>query len=380
MIDFSDEEQLMLEAVSEFSTTEIKPIAQDIDRLNNFPHDLWQKMGGVGLLGINAPVAYGGSEMGYFAHCLVMQELSAASAAVGLSYAAHSNLCLNQISRYGTEEQKKAFLPDLITGKKIGSLAISEPNHGSDAVGMQLTAVEKSDCYALNGTKMWITNGPDADVMVVYAKTNKDLKAQGITAFIVTSEMSGIKKMSKIDKLGMRGSNTCEILFDNVLVPKKNILGFVNKGIEVLMTGLDYERVILAAGPVGIMQSALDKVIAYSKTRTQFGSPIGDFQLIQAKIADIYTSYVSSMAYLHMVAKNLDRNVVSRKDAASVILMAAENATKVALEAIQIFGANGYSNEYDVAILLRDAKLYEIGAGTSEIRRIIIGKDLLAGK
>ncbi|MBT4885077.1 MAG: isovaleryl-CoA dehydrogenase [Legionellales bacterium] len=380
-ISFLDETNNMLaEAAYGFVGEHIKPYASQIDKDNLFPKDLWKKLGKQGLLGVTAPEEYGGAGLGYLSHTIIMQAISYGSASIGLSYAAHSNLCINQINLHATAKQKSAYLPKLITGEHVGALAISEAASGSDALSLQLDAKKTNGGYIINGNKMWITNGPEADVIVTYAKTDKAAKHKGITAFIVSSDMSGLTKMDKLDKLGMRGSNTCELVFKDVFVPDENILGKVNEGIKALMCGLDYERVVLAAGPLGIMESALDFVIPYIKERSQFGSPIGQFQLIQGKIADMYTAYQATKAYLHSTASICDRGGISRKRAASVILMAAENATKIALDAIQIYGGNGYTNEYEVSRLLRDAKLYEIGAGTSEIRRIIIGRDIFEDK
>ena len=364
------------ESVYQFASREIAPIAAQIDIKNTFPNALWKKLGDLGLLGITVSETYGGANMGYLAHVIAMEEISRASASVGLSYGAHSNLCVNQIALNGTEEQKQQYLPSLIRGDHIGALAMSEANSGSDVVSMQLAAEAVGDHYVLNGTKMWITNGPDADVIVVYAKTNKAAGSKGITAFIIEKNMPGFKTAQKLDKLGMRGSNTCELVFENCQVPKENILGQVNQGVEVLMSGLDYERTILAAGPVGIMQACLDVVLPYIHQRRQFNESIGSFQFIQGKIADMYTELNASRAYLYAVARACNHHQVSRKDAASVILYTAEKATQMALQAIQILGGNGYVQEYPTGRLLRDAKLYEIGAGTSEIRRMLIGREL----
>lgn len=364
------------ESVYQFAQRDIAPLAADIDKTNTFPHHLWEKFGDMGLLGITVSEAYGGANMGYLAHAIAMEEISRASASVGLSYGAHSNLCVNQIYLNGTEEQKQRYLPPLIQGKKIGALAMSEANAGSDVVSMQLSAVLEGDQYRLSGTKMWITNGPDADVLVVYAKTDKQARSKGITAFIIEKGMPGFSTAQKLDKLGMRGSNTCELVFQDCLVPKTHILGKENQGVSVLMSGLDYERTVLAAGPVGIMQACMDIVMPYVHERKQFDKPIGEFQLIQAKLADMYTVLNASRAYLYAVATACDAGLVNRKDAASVILYTAEHATQMALQAIQILGGNGYVNEYATGRLLRDAKLYEIGAGTSEIRRMLIGREL----
>lgn len=367
---------LLRETVYQFAQNEIAPKAAQIDSENQFPNELWPKLGELGVLGITVGESYGGANMGYLAHCIVMEEISRASASVGLSYGAHSNLCVNQIYLNGNDSQKDKYLPKLISGEHIGALAMSESNSGSDVVSMQLTAEDKGDHFCLNGTKMWITNGPDAHTLVVYAKTDKLAGSKGITAFIIEKNFPGFKTAQKLDKLGMRGSNTCELVFDNCLVPKENILGQINGGVGVLMSGLDYERTVLAAGPVGIIQSCLDVVIPYVHERKQFGQPIGEFQFIQGKIADMYTELNASRAYLYAVASACDHGQVSRKDAASVILYTAEKATQMALQAIQVLGGNGYINEYPTGRLLRDAKLYEIGAGTSEIRRMLIGREL----
>ena len=372
------------DVVQQFAAKEIASRAAEIDSSDEFPMDLWQKMGELGLHGITVPEEYGGSDMGYVAHMVAMEEISRASASVALSYGAHSNLCINQIKRNGSEEQKQKYLPKLISGEFIGALAMSEPGAGSDVVSMKLKAEEKNGHYVLNGSKMWITNGPDADVMVVYAKTNPELGAKGMTAFIVEKGMKGFGTAQKLDKLGMRGSHTGEMTFDNVEVPKENILGGVGEGVKVLMSGLDYERAVLAAGPIGIMQAVMDNVVPYIHDRKQFGQAIGEFQLIQGKVADMYTILQAGRSFLYTVGKNLDmldqrgaghsREV--RKDCASVILWCAEKATWMAGEGIQIFGGNGYTNEYPLGRYWRDAKLYEIGAGTSEIRRMLIGREL----
>ena len=372
------------DVAQQFAAKEIAPRASEIDSSDEFPMDLWQKMGELGLHGITVPEEYGGSDMGYVAHMVAMEEISRASASVALSYGAHSNLCINQIKRNGSDEQKQKYLPKLISGEFIGALAMSEPGAGSDVVSMKLKAEEKDGHYVLNGSKMWITNGPDADVMVVYAKTNPELGAKGMTAFIVEKGMKGFGTAQKLDKLGMRGSHTGEMTFDNVEVPKENILGGVGEGVKVLMSGLDYERAVLAAGPIGIMQAVMDNVVPYIHDRKQFGQAIGEFQLIQGKVADMYTILQAGRSFLYTVGKNLDmldqrgaghsREV--RKDCASVILWCAEKATWMAGEGIQIFGGNGYTNEYPLGRYWRDAKLYEIGAGTSEIRRMLIGREL----
>ncbi len=372
------------DVVTQFAAKEITPRASEIDSSDEFPMDLWQKMGDLGLHGITVPEEYGGANMGYVAHMVAMEEISRASASIGLSYGAHSNLCVNQIKRNGSEAQKQKFLPKLITGEFIGALAMSETGAGSDVTSMTLKAEQKGDVFVLNGSKMWITNGPDADVMVVYAKTNPELGAQGITAFIVEKGMAGFGTAQKLDKLGMRGSHTGEMTFNNVEVPTENILGGLNNGVKVLMSGLDYERAVLAAGPIGIMQAVMDNVVPYIHDRKQFGQAIGEFQLIQGKVADMYTILQAGRSFLYTVGKNLDmldargaghsRQV--RKDCASVILWCAEKATWMAGEGIQIFGGNGYTNEYPLGRYWRDAKLYEIGAGTSEIRRMLVGREL----
>jgi len=367
---------LLRESVYQFARKEIAPIAAQIDHDNLFPHPLWKKLGDMGLLGITVSEAYGGANMGYLAHAIAMEEISRASASVGLSYGAHSNLCVNQIYLNGNDEQKNRFLPKLIQGDHIGALAMSESNAGSDVVSMQLNAEQKGDHFVLSGTKMWITNGPDANVLVVYAKTDKKAGSKGITAFIIENTFKGFRTAQKLDKLGMRGSNTCELVFDECLVPIENVLGKVNEGVKILMSGLDYERTILAAGPVGIMQACLDNVLPYIHERKQFNQAIGEFQFIQGKIADMYTELNASRSYLYAVARGCDNGSVSRKDAAGVILYTSEKATQMALQAIQTLGGNGYINEFATGRLLRDAKLYEIGAGTSEIRRMLIGREL----
>ena len=356
----------------------IAPIAAEIDRANEFPRDLWIELGKLGLLGVTADPDFGGTGLGYIAHCVAMEELSRASGAVGLSFGAHSNLCVNQINRHGTPSQKRRYLPSLCSGEHVGALAMSEAGAGSDVVSMQLRAELRGDCYILNGTKMWITNGPDADTLVVYAKTDPQAGSRGITAFIIEKGFKGFSTGAKLDKLGMRGSNTCELVFDNCEVPADNVLGRAGAGVEILMSGLDTERVVLSAGPLGIMASAMDVVIPYIHQRKQFGESIGAFQLIQAKVADMVTKFDASRAYVYAVATAYDRGETSRANAASCILFAAENATQCALDAIQILGGNGYINDYPAGRLLRDAKLYEIGAGTSEIRRMLIGRELFA--
>lgn len=368
--------EMLRTQVQQFAAREIAPIAADVDRNNLFPAQLWKKFGDMGLLGVTVPTQWGGSEMGYLAHVIAMEEISRASASIGLSYGAHSNLCVNQINLNGTEEQKNKYLPGLISGEHVGALAMSEPGAGSDVVSMRLRAEKRGDRYILNGNKMWITNGPDANTCVVYAKTAPEKGAKGITAFIVEGDFNGFSRAQKLDKLGMRGSNTCELVFENCEVPIENILGVENGGVRVLMSGLDYERVVLSGGPVGIMQACLDAVLPYVHDRKQFDQPIGEFQLIQAKLADMYTGLSACRAYLYTVAKACDRGETTRKDAAGVILCCAEKATLMALETIQILGGNGYINEYPAGRYLRDAKLYEIGAGTSEIRRMLIGREL----
>ena len=364
------------EQVQQFVAKELAPRAHQIDTSNQFPMDMWRKFGDMGLLGITVSEEYGGVDMGYLAQTIAIEEISRASASVGLSYGAHANLCVNQIFRNGNHEQKQKYLPKLISGEHIGALAMSEPNAGSDVVSMTLRAEDKGEYFLLNGTKTWITNGPDAHVYVIYAKTEPDKGAHGITAFIVERDWEGFSRGPAFDKLGMRGSNTCQLFFDQVKVPKENVLGAVNAGVKVLMSGLDFERVVLSGGPVGVMQACLDVIVPYIHERKQFGQAIGEFQLIQGKVADMYTGLSASRAYLYAVAQACDRGETTRKDAAGVILYTAEKATQMALDTIQILGGNGYINEYPAGRLLRDAKLYEIGAGTSEIRRMLIGREL----
>lgn len=363
-------------SIRQFAEREIAPIAHEIDKTNLFPNELWPKFGALGVLGMTVEETYGGVNLGYLAHAIAMEEISRASASVGLSYGAHSNLCINQIHLHGTTEQKIKYLPKLVSGEHIGALAMSESNAGSDVVSMQLHAEAHDDYFILNGTKMWITNGPDAHVLVVYAKTDKQAGSKGITAFIIERSFAGFNTAQKLDKLGMRGSNTCELVFENCQVPKSNILGTLNQGVKVLMRGLDYERTILAAGPVGIIQACLDLVLPYVHDRKQFGKAIGEFQFIQGKLADLYSELSACRTYLYAVARACDAGQVTRQDSAGVILYTAERATQMALQTIQILGGNGYINEFPAGRLLRDAKLYEIGAGTSEIRRMLIGREL----
>jgi len=374
-----DESQLELKnTVNRFVREKIAPIADKVDKENQFPNHLWKEMGSMGFLGVTASPEFGGLGLGYLEHCLVMEEISRGSGSIGLSYGAHSNLCVNQITRNGNQKQKSKYLPKLISGEYVGALAMSEPGSGSDVVSMKLKADKKGDKWVLNGNKFWITNGPDADVLVVYAKTNTEAHSRGITAFLVEKGMKGFSTAQKLDKFGMRGSNTCELVFDNVEVPEENILGQINKGVYVLMSGLDFERLVLAAGPVGIMQSCMDTVLPYVHQRKQFGQPIGEFQLMQGKLADMYTTLSACRSYLYSTAKACDSKQVEaadvRKDCAGVILYCAEKATWLAVESIQALGGNGYINDYPTGRYLRDAKLYEIGAGTSEVRRSIIGR------
>jgi isovaleryl-CoA dehydrogenase len=369
------ERKELRETVYKWAQENVATRAAQVDRDNQFPNELWPKMGEMGFLGVTAPEKYGGLGLSYTDHCIIVEELSRASGSIALSYGAHSNLCVNQIVRNGNEEQKQKYLPKLISGEYIGALAMSEPGSGSDVVSMKLRADKKGNKYVLNGNKMWITNGPDANVLVVYAKTDTSKGPHGITAFLIEKGMKGFKTAQKLDKLGMRGSNTCELVFEDCEVPEENILGGLNKGVYVLMSGLDLERLVLASGPVGLMQAAMDVVLPYVHTREQFGQPIGEFQLLQGKIADMYTTMRACRAYLYSVAAECDAGNVSRKDCAGVILYCAEKATSVALDAIQCLGGNGYINEYPTGRILRDAKLYEIGAGTSEIRRMLIGRE-----
>ena len=378
--DLGEDIDMLRDAVYQFCQAELAPRAEAIDANNEFPMDMWQKMGDMGLLGMTVAEQYGGTNMGYLAHAVAMEEISRASASVGLSYGAHSNLCVNQIAKNGSHEQKLKYLPKLCSGEHVGALAMSEPNAGSDVVSMKLRAVkktsEKGDSYLLNGNKMWITNGPDAHTFVIYAKTDPEKKSKGISAFIIEHDSPGFSRHQKLDKLGMRGSNTCELVFQDCEVPAENLLGKEGDGVKVLMSGLDFERTVLSGGPVGIMQACMDVVVPYIHDRKQFGKAIGEFQLMQGKIADMYTDLNASRAYLYAVAKACDRGEESRKDAAAVILYTAEKATQMALQAIQTLGGNGYTNEYPTGRLLRDAKLYEIGAGTSEVRRMLIGREL----
>jgi isovaleryl-CoA dehydrogenase len=375
-----DTADMLRDSVRGFAEAEIAPRAADIDRDNQFPMDLWRKMGDLGVLGVTVDEEYGGAGMGYLEHIVAMEEISRASASVGLSYGAHSNLCVNQIKLNGTEEQKRRYLPKLVAGEHVGALAMSEPGAGSDVVGMKLKAEKTGDRYVLNGTKMWITNGPDADTLVVYAKTDPAAGPRGITAFLVEKGFKGFSTAQKLDKLGMRGSNTCELVFQDCEVPEENVLGRVGEGVRVLMSGLDYERTVLAAGPLGIMQACLDIVLPYVRDRRQFGRPIGEFQLMQGKVADMYVALNASRAYVYAVGQACDRGRVTRQDSAGAILYAAEKATWMALQAIQALGGNGYINDFATGRLLRDAKLYEIGAGTSEVRRMLIGREVIGLK
>jgi isovaleryl-CoA dehydrogenase len=376
--DLGETADMIRTTARDFAQDEIAPRAAEIDRTNQFPRDLWPKMGAIGLHGITVEEEFGGSGLGYLEHCIALEEVSRASASVGLSYGAHSNLCVNQIRRNGSLEQKRKYLPKLISGEHVGALAMSEPGAGSDVISMKTRAEKKGDRYVLNGSKMWITNGPVAETLVVYAKTDPNAGTRGITAFLIEKGMKGFKSAQKLDKLGMRGSDTSELVFEDCEVPEENVLGNVGRGANVLMSGLDYERVVLAAGPLGIMQAALDVVIPYVHDRKQFGQPIGTFQLVQGKLADMYVMMNACKSYVYQVAKACDRGETTREDAAGAILLSAEQATKIALDAIQLLGGNGYINDYATGRLLRDAKLYEIGAGTSEIRRMLIGRELFA--
>ena len=374
--DLGETADAIRDTVHGFAQEKIAPRAEEVDKTNQFPRDLWPEMGALGLHGITVEEEYGGTGLGYLEHCIAVEEVSRASASVGLSYGAHSNLCVNQIRRNGSEAQKRKYLPGLISGEHVGALAMSEPGSGSDVVSMKTRAEKKGDRYVLNGNKMWITNGPIAETLVVYAKTDPEAGPRGITAFLIEKGMKGFSTHQKLDKLGMRGSDTCELVFQDCEVPEENVLGQVGRGVNVLMSGLDYERVVLAAGPLGIMQAALDVVMPYVHERKQFGQSIGEFQLVQGKVADMYVAMNSCRAYVYAVAKACDRGETTREDAAGAILIAAEKATQVALDAIQLLGGNGYINDYPTGRLLRDAKLYEIGAGTSEIRRMLIGREL----
>jgi isovaleryl-CoA dehydrogenase len=376
--DLGESAEMIRDSTREFAEAEIAPRAAEIDRDNQFPRDLWPKMGALGLHGVTAPEEFGGLGLGYLEHCVAIEEVSRASASVGLSYGAHSNLCVNQLTRNGSEEQKRRYLPKLISGEHVGALAMSEPNAGSDVVSMTTRAERRGDRFVINGAKMWITNGPVADTLIVYAKTDPSAGPRGISAFIVERGMKGFSNGAKLDKVGMRGSDTSELIFQDCEVPEENLVGAVGRGVNVLMSGLDYERVVLAAGPLGIMQAAMDVVLPYVHQRRQFGAPIGSFQLVQGKLADMYVTMNAARAYVYAVAKACDRGETTREDSAGAILYAAERATQVALDAMQLLGGNGYVNDYPTGRLLRDAKLYEIGAGTSEIRRMLIGRELFA--
>ena len=374
--DLGETADMLRETVRSFADDQIAPRADEIDKTNTFPRDLWPKLGALGLLGITVEEEYGGSGLGYLEHCVAMEEVSRASASIGLSYGAHSNLAVNQLRRNGNEKQKRKYLPKLISGEHLGALAMSEPGAGSDVVGMRTRADKKGDRYVLNGSKMWITNGPGADTLIVYAKTDPAAGPRGITAFLIEKGMKGFSTAQKLDKLGMRGSDTCELVFQDCEVPEENVLGRAGEGVKILMSGLDYERVVLAAGPLGIMQACLDVVLPYVHERKQFGEPIGNFQMVQGKVADMYVGMNACKAYVYAVARACDQGKTAREDAAGAILFAAEKATQVALDAVQLLGGNGYINDYPTGRLLRDAKLYEIGAGTSEIRRMLIGREL----
>jgi isovaleryl-CoA dehydrogenase len=374
--DLGETADMLRDSVRAFASDKIAPRAEEIDRTNTFPRDLWPELGKLGVHGITVEEEWGGAGLGYLEHCVAMEEISRASASVGLSYGAHSNLCVNQIRRNGTDAQKRKYLPGLISGEHVGALAMSEPGAGSDVVSMKTRAEKKGDRYVLNGSKMWITNGPEAETLVVYAKTDPEAGTRGITAFLIEKGFKGFSTAQKLDKLGMRGSDTCELVFENCEVPAENVLGDVGGGVNVLMSGLDYERVVLSAGPLGLMQACIDVVMPYVHERKQFDQPIGEFQLVQGKVADMYVTMNAAKSYVYAVAKACDRGETTREDAAGAILYAAENATRIALDAIQLLGGNGYTNEYPVGRYLRDAKLYEIGAGTSEIRRMLIGREL----
>jgi len=376
--DLGENVELLRKTVRDFSEKQIAPLAEGVDRDNQFPNELWPQLGTLGVLGLTVDEQFGGLDLGYLAHVVAMEEISRASASIGLSYGAHSNLCVNQLAKNGSPEQKEKFLPPLVRGEHIGALAMSEPNAGSDVVSLRLRAEKKGDRFILNGTKMWITNGPDAHTLIVYAKTDMDAGSKGITAFIIERDFPGFSSPQKLDKLGMRGSNTSELLFEDCEVPAENVLGRIGEGVRVLMSGLDYERLVLSGGPLGIMAACLDSVVPYVHNRKQFGQPIGEFQLMQGKLADMYVGFNACRAYVYAVAKACDRGKSSRKDAAGAILYASEKATWMAGQAIQALGGNGYINEYPVGRLWRDAKLYEIGAGTSEIRRMLIGRELFS--